>query len=209
MTTLTLRSARSPASVFTCLDHAWPTRPGGSVNRRFGCASLPTSVTIDICLSRTSLESAATPRPPVGPASFDGFKPYKPPMDSSSVKSRCVTDDVNGRHPAAGRHSALLVAFVLFFSLGSWVARVESDAELVYVIIVDLLVGAAIVGIGVLNIPHIVKRTRLWTRMLPVVVLALVVSGFLISWQSYAYFMRKNAYRHFLEQQLYSSEAHE
>lgn len=129
-------------------------------------------------------------------------------MDSPSAKSECVTDEDNPQRPGAGWLFALLVAFVLFFGLSGLVARVESGAELVYVIIIDLLIGAAIVGVGVLITPHVVEPTRLWTRMLSVIVIALLISGFLISWQSYAYYMRKNAYGHFLEQQrLNSSEA--
>ena len=117
-----------------------------------------------------------------------------------------TTDDkstmqVDGRHRGAGCRSALSVMFVIFFGLASLVARVESDEELFVVIILDLLIGAAIIQIGVQNTPRGVKRTRRWKRILPVVVLASIVSGFLISWQSSAYFARKNAYRQFLEQQ--------
>ncbi len=103
---------------------------------------------------------------------------------------------------AIGCLSLLLLAFVVLTVLGGLFVRIDSNEELTENIVQDLLGGIAIVAIAVLNAPNILRPPRLWSRMVPVALLACFVSGLLISWHCSTFYLRTHAMDDLQERQL-------
>ncbi len=106
------------------------------------------------------------------------------------------------RHTAAGCVSLLLLAFVVQAVLGGLFVRIDSNEELTENIVQDLLVGIAIVGIAVLNTTNILRPPRLWSRMVPVALIACFVSAILISWHCFTVYLRTHAMDELRDRQL-------
>ena len=106
------------------------------------------------------------------------------------------------RLTAVGCVSLLLLAFVVLNVFGGLFVRIDSNEELTENIVQDLLVGIAIVGIAVLKTPNILRPPRLWSRMIPVALLACFVSGLLISWHCFTVHLRTHATDELRERQL-------
>jgi hypothetical protein len=134
--------------------------------------------------------------------------PYEAPLASLNAASASEDDaDVPRRRPAIGCFSLLLVAFVLFFGCAGLFARIESDEELGEIVIIDVLVGVAIVTIAILNSRGRNRKPRFLTRIVSAVAVAIVVSGLLIGWHCFTVHMRKQAIERLRQQQQESSES--
>ena len=117
--------------------------------------------------------------------------PYEP---SREIGTSAAGDDAGlRRRPALGCLLAFLYIFVAFHAIAGFFARIDSGEELTNVIVLDVLVGAAIVGIAVLSSGRVCHPPGLWRRMVPAVFLALLVSGLLISWHCFQVYTRQRA----------------
>ncbi len=136
--------------------------------------------------------------------------PYEPPVEPCSDACPQVVDDGTNsrRHPVVRFLTFLLVVFVVYFGIAGLLARIE-PGELVATIVVDVLVGVALIALFALNSRRTFGRPVLLTRFVPALVFALMCSGALIGWHCLTLHLRYRAielHRQWEEQQSSATE---
>jgi len=127
-----------------------------------------------------------------GLATIRGMEPnpYEAPKEVG-VDDRARNERPPRQSFMRGCLSLVFLVAVLFSSLASLVARIESLEELFGFFVHDILIGFAIVGIAALNVPRLFRLPVL-TRGLAIIALAIFCSGSLIAWHSFQVYVRSH-----------------
>ena len=128
------------------------------------------------------------------PTAMDS-NPYESPRENRRSGAPAAGYDASPRrHPALGCLLIFLWIFVLFFGFTGFFARIDSGEDFFESIVLDVLVGVAIVGIAILSSHRVLPPPPLWRRMVPAVFIALLVSGLLIGWHCFQVHVRQRAF---------------
>ncbi len=104
------------------------------------------------------------------------------------------------RHPLVGCCSVSLLIFILYIGVGGILARIEPE-ELAMTVFLDVLLGAAIVGLAALN----ARRPHVWREIIPALVFGVMCSSALIGWHCFTLHMRARAIE--IQQEMREREA--
>ena len=128
--------------------------------------------------------------------------PYQSPHELKASHAPAPTADATPSSMLLrGCLSLLLVPFVLFFGCAGVIARIDSDEELLECIIIDVLVGAAMLGLVLLHSGWLFLAMPWWKKLILALLPAILCAGTLIGWHSFTVYMRNHAIDDFRQRQ--------